>query len=221
LTGTVNAQGNSYVDTIYQAGQSGESDYQYDCASGTCSTDDEKCTGEECADGQCEGTEVASETCKDDNCPDGKCVDGKCVKTPEKKLKTLLEKLRDVLTKLINVLLGNKNNNFGNAKVIDIKNQPKPKVEKPKIEKPKVEKPKVEKPTQNKFKEYTDFEAAKKAAKEKGHPIMMVFEGSDWCGWCKKFNSEILTQPEFKDYAKDNMETFVADFPDKLHKRQA
>lgn len=123
-TASVDAQGNSYIDTIYQAGQSGESDYQYECASGTYSADDdEKCAGEEYADGQCEDTEFASGTYKPDNCPDGKCV-----KTPEQKLKTLLEKLRDVLTKLINILLGHKNSNFGDVKVIDIKNKPEPKV---------------------------------------------------------------------------------------------
>ncbi|HAE37739.1 MAG TPA: hypothetical protein DCG57_03760 [Candidatus Riflebacteria bacterium] len=64
-----------------------------------------------------------------------------------------------------------------------------------------------------KYVEHTNFEAAKKLAKEKGHPIMMVFSGSDWCGWCKRFDAEVRTQPAFQNYAKDNMETFVADFP--------
>jgi len=65
----------------------------------------------------------------------------------------------------------------------------------------------------NEYRELTNFEEAKKLAKEKGHPIMMVFSGFDWCGWCKKFKSEIMSQPAFQNYAKDNMETFVADFP--------
>ncbi|MGM0600667.1 MAG: thioredoxin family protein, partial [Candidatus Rifleibacteriota bacterium] len=36
---------------------------------------------------------------------------------------------------------------------------------------------------------------------------------SDWCGWCKKFRAEVLNQKAFQDYAKSNMETFIADFP--------
>ncbi|MGM0601603.1 MAG: hypothetical protein ACQETH_17455, partial [Candidatus Rifleibacteriota bacterium] len=39
---------------------------------------------------------------------------------------------------------------------------------------------------------------------------MMVFSGSDWCGWCKKFRAEVLNQKAFQDYAKSNMETFIA-----------
>jgi thioredoxin-related protein len=40
-----------------------------------------------------------------------------------------------------------------------------------------------------------------------------VFSGSDWCGWCKKLDREVWAQPAFKDYAKDNVVLFLADFP--------
>jgi len=60
-----------------------------------------------------------------------------------------------------------------------------------------------------------DFEAAKKAAGEKKRPILVDFSGSDWCGWCMKLDKEVLSQKAFKDYAKDNLVLFVADFPQK------
>jgi len=61
----------------------------------------------------------------------------------------------------------------------------------------------------------TDFEAAKKAAAEKKLPILVDFSGSDWCGWCMKLDKEVFSQKEFKDYAKDNLVLFLADFPRK------
>lgn len=61
----------------------------------------------------------------------------------------------------------------------------------------------------------TDFEAAKKAAAEKKLPILADFSGSDWCGWCIKLDSEVFSKKEFKEFAKDNMVLFMADFPRK------
>ncbi len=59
----------------------------------------------------------------------------------------------------------------------------------------------------------TDFEQAKKAAAEQKRPILLDFTGSDWCGWCIKLDKEVFSQKEFKDYAKDNLVLFMADFP--------
>jgi len=59
----------------------------------------------------------------------------------------------------------------------------------------------------------TDFEAAKKTAAEKKLPILADFSGSDWCGWCIKLDNEVFSKKEFKDFAKDNLVLFVADFP--------
>ena len=61
----------------------------------------------------------------------------------------------------------------------------------------------------------TDFEAAKKMAAEKKMPILADFSGSDWCGWCIKLDSEVFVKKEFKEFAKDNLVLFVADFPRK------
>jgi protein disulfide-isomerase len=61
----------------------------------------------------------------------------------------------------------------------------------------------------------TDFEQAKKAAAEKKLPILADFSGSDWCGWCIKLDKEVFSQKEFKEYAKNNLVLFLADFPRK------
>lgn len=59
----------------------------------------------------------------------------------------------------------------------------------------------------------TDFEQAKKQARETERPILVNFSGSDWCGWCIRLDKEVLSQAEFKTYAKDNLVLFNADFP--------
>src|ERR1700747_3476552 len=43
--------------------------------------------------------------------------------------------------------------------------------------------------------------------------ILLDFTGSDWCPWCKKFDKEILSQSQFKDYAKENLVLMEVDFP--------
>jgi len=59
----------------------------------------------------------------------------------------------------------------------------------------------------------TNLEEAKKVAAEKKLPILMDFSGSDWCIWCQRLDSEVFTQQAFKDYAKDSLVLFLADFP--------
>ena len=58
-----------------------------------------------------------------------------------------------------------------------------------------------------------NFEAAKKESAALKQPIFAFFTGSDWCGWCKKLNSEVLETKEFKKFAADNLILFEADFP--------
>ena len=61
----------------------------------------------------------------------------------------------------------------------------------------------------------TDFEQAKKIAKEKNKNIVLVFEGSDWCAPCKKLNKEIFSTDKFKAYSKEHFVLLKADFPKK------
>lgn len=44
-------------------------------------------------------------------------------------------------------------------------------------------------------------------------PILLFFTGSDWCGWCKKFDQEALSTPEFREYAEKNLILVEINFP--------
>ena len=67
----------------------------------------------------------------------------------------------------------------------------------------------------------TDFEKAKKEATEKKRPILADFSGSDWCGWCTKLNKQVFSRPAFKEFARDNLILFSADFPSKKEQSAA
>lgn len=56
---------------------------------------------------------------------------------------------------------------------------------------------------------------AKTEATEKGHPIMLVFSGSDWCKPCIKLKTQILLTETFSAYAKDHYILLNLDFPRK------
>ena len=59
----------------------------------------------------------------------------------------------------------------------------------------------------------TDFEQAKKLAEENQTPIFVNFTGSDWCPWCVRLRNEVFSKDTFKEYAKENLVLFEADFP--------
>ena len=61
----------------------------------------------------------------------------------------------------------------------------------------------------------TDWEAAKARSKAENKPILIYLTGSDWCGWCKKLEKEVITQKAFLDYAGENFVLMEADFPKK------
>ena len=61
----------------------------------------------------------------------------------------------------------------------------------------------------------TDFEAAKKSAKENHKLILLNFSGSDWCGPCILFRKEYLDSEAFSQMASANLELVNADFPRK------
>lgn len=63
------------------------------------------------------------------------------------------------------------------------------------------------------FEIMTDFEVAKSQAKINNKPILLIFSGSDWCGWCVKLDKEVFSTQEFKDWAAENVVTVIADFP--------
>lgn len=59
----------------------------------------------------------------------------------------------------------------------------------------------------------TDIEQARSTAAEEGKPIFAYFTGSDWCGWCKRLDANVLSHKEFQDYARDNLVMLKLDFP--------
>ena len=58
-----------------------------------------------------------------------------------------------------------------------------------------------------------DYKKAQQEAKSTNKVLLLNFTGSDWCGWCIKFDREVLSKPQFKDYARDNLVLVELDFP--------
>ena len=48
----------------------------------------------------------------------------------------------------------------------------------------------------------TDINKAKQVATKEHKPIILVFQGSDWCAPCIKLDKEIWQTDSFKTYAK-------------------
>ena len=60
-----------------------------------------------------------------------------------------------------------------------------------------------------------DMDAAKALAKKTNRPIVLVFQGSDWCAPCIKLDREIFQSDQFRLYASDHFVMLEADFPRK------
>lgn len=59
----------------------------------------------------------------------------------------------------------------------------------------------------------TDFNEAKQVALKENKPLMLFFTGSDWCGWCKRLQSEVLQTGDFATWANENVVLLELDFP--------
>ncbi len=59
----------------------------------------------------------------------------------------------------------------------------------------------------------TDFSKAKAQAKAEKKLVLMDFAGSDWCPPCKALYRNVLSKPEFAEYAKKNLVLLDVDFP--------
>jgi protein disulfide-isomerase len=58
-----------------------------------------------------------------------------------------------------------------------------------------------------------DYKKAQQEARASNKFLLLDFTGSDWCGWCKKLDKEILSQSQFKNYARENLVLLEVDFP--------
>jgi len=61
----------------------------------------------------------------------------------------------------------------------------------------------------------TDYKLALGLSEELGLPVLINFTGSDWCPWCFRLRDEVFVQPEFIDFAKENLILLTIDFPSK------
>jgi thioredoxin-related protein len=59
----------------------------------------------------------------------------------------------------------------------------------------------------------TDLSKAKAQAKSENKMVLMDFNGSDWCPPCKALRKNVLSTPEFMEYAKKNLVLVDVDFP--------
>jgi thioredoxin-related protein len=59
----------------------------------------------------------------------------------------------------------------------------------------------------------TDVKKAQEEAKANNKLVFLDFTGSDWCGYCIRLDKEILSKPEFKQYADKNLILVEIDFP--------
>jgi thioredoxin-related protein len=55
-------------------------------------------------------------------------------------------------------------------------------------------------------------------ARSENKMVLLDFTGSDWCGWCKKFDKDVLSTDKFAGYAKSKLMLVTLDFPS--HKKQ-
>jgi len=58
-----------------------------------------------------------------------------------------------------------------------------------------------------------DYNKAQEEAKANHKLLFLNFTGSDWCGWCIKFDKDVLSQQQFKNFAHDNLVLVELDFP--------
>jgi len=58
-----------------------------------------------------------------------------------------------------------------------------------------------------------DIEQANQQAQKESKPIVLVFQGSDWCAPCMKLDQDIWSSSVFKEYASTHYVMLKADFP--------
>jgi predicted Zn finger-like uncharacterized protein len=58
-----------------------------------------------------------------------------------------------------------------------------------------------------------DFEQAKAQAASQNKDVLVLFQGSDWCGWCIRLNYEVFFQAEFRNQAERDYVLVQVDFP--------
>lgn len=65
----------------------------------------------------------------------------------------------------------------------------------------------------NKLPWTTNFDEAVAQARNEKKMLLLFFTGSDWCGWCHKLESEVLSTTEFADLVGNQFIFVLCDFP--------
>ena len=59
-----------------------------------------------------------------------------------------------------------------------------------------------------------DYESASQLLKQKGGYMLLIFSGSDWCGWCKLMDGNVFSKKEWeKTSASMKLISVLIDFP--------
>lgn len=58
-----------------------------------------------------------------------------------------------------------------------------------------------------------DYTETLKRSQETGKPAFVYFSGSNWCGFCKRFDAQIAETEALQSYLKENFELVNLDFP--------
>jgi len=69
---------------------------------------------------------------------------------------------------------------------------------------------------------YVNAEDAKEAAEAARRPVLLLFTGSDWCGYCIRLENNVLSTSAWDSFAEENLVLLKVDFPRRknLSKRQ-
>jgi len=59
----------------------------------------------------------------------------------------------------------------------------------------------------------TDLPAALNRARSENRMVLLDFTGSDWCGWCIKFDQDVLSTAKFAGYARSKLVLVKLDYP--------
>ena len=67
----------------------------------------------------------------------------------------------------------------------------------------------------------TDIKKAISVSNKSKKPMLLLFTGSDWCGYCIRLQKEVLKTPEFKTWAQKNVVLVELDFPRGIQQSEA
>ncbi len=59
----------------------------------------------------------------------------------------------------------------------------------------------------------TDYDHALAQARQENKAVLAYFTGSDWCIWCKRLDTEVLSKEAFENWAAARVVLLKLDFP--------